>query len=150
MNEDFNKLCWKLVQENDKNILNDRERTKALLLDHSNGKFKNEINLLIQTIDLGYPKLIGEASDFDVIRKSLSRRLTEENYIIEKIASSIVSLLVSLISGVEPVSARKTPVLEEDKINRDQEIWICGRCDTSNDFVLDYCEKCDKEFNPPL
>jgi ribosomal protein L40E len=42
------------------------------------------------------------------------------------------------------------PLLEEDIVRHQLEIWICGRCNTSNGFELDYCRKCKKEFNPPL
>jgi ribosomal protein L40E len=39
---------------------------------------------------------------------------------------------------------------EVDTINREKEIWVCGRCQTENSFALDNCKKCRKEFNPPL
>jgi ribosomal protein L40E len=42
------------------------------------------------------------------------------------------------------------PMLEEDTVKRSQEIWVCGRCNTSNKFDRDFCKKCGKEFNPPL
>ena len=160
MNEEFIALCWKMVNEKGKDILNDQKMTKALLMDYSQGKYKSEINLLIKTIELGYPKEINEADDIDVIKLSLSRRLTEENYIIDKIAVSIISLLVSLIKGIKHnneikenvmgKSNKKPAMLEVDKIKRSLEIWICGRCNTTNDFDLDFCKKCGKEFNPPL
>jgi ribosomal protein L40E len=154
MNEEFITLCREIVKEKGKDILNDQKLVKALLMDYSQGKYKNEINLLLKTIELGYPREIDEADDIDIIRLSLSRRLTEENYIIDKIAISIISLLVSLIKGnksnVVGKSNKKPAMLEVDKIKRSLEIWICGRCNTTNDFDLDFCKKCGKEFNPPL
>ena len=42
---------------------------------------------------------------------------------------------------------RKTEI---DKIIRNKDVWICGRCDTENNLKLDFCKKCGKEFNPPL
>jgi ribosomal protein L40E len=59
-----------------------------------------------------------------------------------------------VVSATKPASRNKPvsgkPALEEDIVKRALEIWICGRCNTSNDFDRDYCKKCGKEFNPPM
>jgi ribosomal protein L40E len=182
MRKDFVELTQKVVKERGKDILNNGRLTKALLMDYSHGECKNEINLFCRTIELGYPKKIMEAEDIGIVKSILVRQLTENNFIIEKVAVSIVSLLISLIKDIRyngetteesikklekdhgeqtvVVSATKqvlknkslpaNPVLEEDIIKRSLEIWICGRCKTSNNFDRDYCKKCGKEFNPPF
>jgi ribosomal protein L40E len=174
MNKYFIELTQKMVKERGKNVLNDKKIAKALLLDYSHGEYKNEINLLVKTIELGFPKRIKETNDVDIIRLILSRQLVEENFIMEKIAVSTVSLLINLImddrcsneikeekikkidkeivENKQPLKEKSMAVhtIEEDIIKRSSEIWICGRCKTSNDFELDYCRKCGKIFNPPL
>ena len=35
----------------------------------------------------------------------------------------------------------------KDKVFRDDDIWVCGKCDTKNNLELDYCKNCNKEFN---
>jgi ribosomal protein L40E len=183
MNKDFVKLAQKIVKERGKDILNNGKLTKALFMDYSHGEYKNEINLLLKTIELGYPNRIQSADDVDTIRLILSRQLNENHFIVEEMAVRIVSLLIALIKDVNyiDVMQRKdtksldkkieqkttaiTPpsknqqeinsisnkkLLEEDIIKRSLEIWICGRCNTKNDFDYDYCKKCGKEFNPPM
>ena len=35
-----------------------------------------------------------------------------------------------------------------DKVNRKNNIWICGKCNTSNHMIRDFCKNCGKEFWP--
>ena len=35
-----------------------------------------------------------------------------------------------------------------DKVYRDKDIWICGKCNTSNELELDNCKNCGKEYWP--
>jgi ribosomal protein L40E len=35
-----------------------------------------------------------------------------------------------------------------DKVYRNDDLWICGKCNTSNDLSKDFCKKCGKEFWP--
>jgi len=35
-----------------------------------------------------------------------------------------------------------------DKVNRDDNYWICGKCNEHNNIELDNCKKCGKEFWP--
>lgn len=35
-----------------------------------------------------------------------------------------------------------------DKVNRNSDVWICGKCNTSNSMIRDFCKKCGKEFWP--
>jgi len=148
MNEKFNDFCRKIIK--DKNILFDPDLSRTVFTEHSNDKYKNEIRLLLVTVESGYPKIIDGSDDIDSLLFSLSKRLTEENYIIEKIAASMIKLLICLVKGMDSFPVKKTAVLEVDEINRQSETWICGRCSRENSFELDFCEKCGKEFNPPL
>jgi hypothetical protein len=56
------------------------------------------------------------------------------------------------VEGVtgEGENRAKKKRIEEDKTIRSREIWICGRCGTENDFELDNCKNCGKEYNPAL
>ncbi|MCL2608722.1 MAG: zinc ribbon domain-containing protein [Treponema sp.] len=56
---------------------------------------------------------------------------------------------VSVSTG-KSTTKKTTKKLEEDMVKRSAEVWICGRCNTANKFSRDFCQKCGKEFNPPL
>jgi hypothetical protein len=56
MDENFVKLAKKVIDERGKSLLFDNRLTKAFFMDYGRGEFKNEINLLIRTIELGYIK----------------------------------------------------------------------------------------------
>jgi hypothetical protein len=43
---------------------------------------------------LGYPQKIRKADNIEIIKAVLSRQLTEENFIVEKMAAAVVSLLI--------------------------------------------------------
>jgi hypothetical protein len=103
MNEDFLKLAQKIVKDRGKDILNNGSLTKAYFMDYSHGEYKNEINLLLKTIELGYPNKIREADDLDIIKLTLSRQLTEDHFIAEKISVQIVSLLIMLIRNEKDI-----------------------------------------------
>ena len=34
----------------------------------------------------------------------------------------------------------------KDKVFRDDDIWVCGKCGTKNNLELDFCKNCNKEF----
>jgi flagellar FliL protein len=97
MNEDFITLTQNLVKERGKDILNNGKLAKALLMDYAQGKYKSEINLLLKTIELGYPEKIEKTNDLNITKSLLSRHLIEEDFIAGKMAASIVSLLILLI-----------------------------------------------------
>jgi ribosomal protein L40E len=101
MNEHFAALTQKMVQERGKDILDNGKLTKALLADYAHGEYKSEINLFCKTIELGYPQKIRKADNIEIIKAILSRQLTEENFIVEKMAAAVVSLLISLIKDVK-------------------------------------------------
>jgi hypothetical protein len=170
MDKDFVKLAQKIVNEQGKEILNNSKLTKALFLDYSHGEYKNEINLLVKTIELGYSNKIHSTDDLDTIKLLLSRQLNENNYIVEDIAVQIVSLLIALLKDVNYLNKinNKRPQKNEDKkiigkdnkplenkqqkkvtIKNDIEIgdkWICSKCGNKNDIYLSNCNKCGKKF----
>jgi DNA-directed RNA polymerase subunit RPC12/RpoP len=113
MNENFIKLIQKIVKERGKDILNNIRLTKALFMDYSHGEYKNEINLLLKLIELGYPNRIQETDDLDSMRLILSRQLVENHFIIEKMAVQIVSLLIALIKDEEYDNKRRESIIEK-------------------------------------
>ena len=191
MNKEFVNIAEKIVEERGKNILNDTKLTKAFFMDYGHGEYKNEINLLIKIIELGYSKKITDSEDINVTKIMLIKQLKEEQFLNDRMADSIIKLLIGLLrdkkylkeidkiqtkkinvnmnseikesnvkNSEEFVKSQKTSnnttvkkqkkLLEEDIVKRSSEIWVCGRCKTSNKFALDFCKKCGKEFNPPL
>jgi ribosomal protein L40E len=170
MNKDFVKLSQKIVNERGKDILKNSKLTKALFLDYSHGEYKNEINLLVKTIELGYSNRIQTTDDLDAIKLILSRQLYENYYIVEDIAVQIVSLLITLLKDInylnkindEDIKKNENKknidgvnkLLENNQqkkviIKNDIEIndkWICSRCGNKNDIYLSNCNKCGKEF----
>jgi rubrerythrin len=101
MDKNFVELTQKMVKERGKDILNNTRLTKALLMDYSHGEYKNEINLFIKTIELGYPQKIMKTDDVNIVKLILSKELTEEHFIVEKMSFSIISLLISLIKDIK-------------------------------------------------
>ncbi|MCL2791650.1 MAG: ankyrin repeat domain-containing protein [Spirochaetaceae bacterium] len=57
------------------------------------------------------------------------------------------SKILQLLDTKSPENKTKNEV---DKFDGEKNIWICGKCNTSNALELDFCKKCKKEFNPPL
>jgi hypothetical protein len=53
MDKKFIEIAEKIIDDRGKDILLDNKLTKALFLDYGSGEFKNEVNLLIKTIELG-------------------------------------------------------------------------------------------------
>jgi len=164
MNNDFFNFVKKIVDEKGLNLLNDSKQVKALLMDYSEGKYKNEINLLTKTIELDFPEKIKNADDNELIKTILAEQLSEENYIKVNISNHIVSFLIFLIKGVYVKDINKIENnkiikfketkgsipkgLEIDKIVKNK--WVCGKCKTNNELDVDFCCNCKKEYNPPL
>jgi hypothetical protein len=61
----------------------------------------------------------------------------------------IMSRIKSNIAETSKAESRSR-INEIDSVKRSQNCWICGRCGNINHIDLDYCSKCNKEFNPPL
>jgi ribosomal protein L40E len=172
MDKDFVELVKKIVNEKGKNILTNSKLTKALFLDYSHGEYKNEINLLVKIIELGYSNRIQTADDLDTIKLILSRQLNENYYIVEDIAVQIVSLLIALLKDINYLNKTNNKLIEKNIIRKreDKEIidkpfenkqqkkiivkndieiddkWICSKCGNENDIYLSNCNKCGKEF----
>jgi hypothetical protein len=97
MDKEFIKLAEKIIDERGKTLLFDNRITKALFLDYGRCEFRNEINFLVKTIELGYTKKIMDSDDLDITKMILSRQLIEEHFINDKIANSIILLLIGLL-----------------------------------------------------
>jgi len=162
MNTEFITILMKLVTEQGKEVLFNFSKCKAFLADYTRGEYKKECRLLLQTIEARVPKAIDESNELSQCKQQQIRLLHEEFFLTEEIAKDMTDTLSLILRGdksklevpkpkVELVTLKNNkPILEEDKVNRKLEIWTCGRCNTTNDFALDYCKKCKKEFNPPL
>jgi hypothetical protein len=136
MDKNFIELTQKMIKEQGKDVLNNKNLTKALLLDYSHREYKNEINLLLKTIELGYPKKIKETKEIDIIEIALSRKLTEEYFIVERMAFSIVSLLISLIRDDKCYNAT-TENMKGTKNKIDNIRMEVGNKDNNNGNVID-------------
>ena len=169
MDNEFIELAERVILERGKEVLNDSRLTKALFLDHSKGSYKNEINLLIRTIDFGYPKIINESIDLYSTEVVLSRQLCEEFFINEAMAKSIIDLLIGLLqdkkyltkinkntteSTVTEINSIKNDRIDQeikttqnDVVKQSLKTWICGRCYTFNDDFLNHCQKCGKKIS---
>jgi len=164
MNPEFIAILKKLVTEQGKEVLFNPTKCKAFLADYTHGEFKKESRLLLQTIEIGVPKAIDETDELSQCRKQQIRLLHEEYFLTEEIAEDVIDALFLILIGEKVKTKIEVPntetklvsknkdnlVLEEDIVKRNLEIWICGRCNTINDFKQDSCKKCKKEFNPPL
>jgi ribosomal protein L40E len=179
MNAEFTAIIQQLIAEQGKDVLFNAAKCKAFLADYTRGDYKKETRLLLQVVEAGMAKELADAKELAICKKKLARDLRDDFFIAEDAAADVVSLLAFALRGdtakltvrnpekpapqtkVKPAASVPTvraapkpapvkPVLEEDIVRRSLEIWICGRCNTANDFERDYCKKCGKEFNPPL
>ncbi|MDR1388519.1 MAG: hypothetical protein LBJ31_00885 [Treponema sp.] len=171
MNTEFTAVVQKLIAEQGREVLFNAQRCKAFLADYTRGEHKKESRLLLQVLEAGAAKELADAKNPAICKQKLVRDLREDFFIAEGAAADIVNMLSFVLRGDtakpavrkpekpaafenkqslphESVSIR--PALEEDIVRRSLEIWICGRCNTSNGFERDFCKKCGKEFNPPL
>jgi hypothetical protein len=130
MNKDFINLTQKIVREKGKDILDNAKPAKALFMDYSHGEYRNEINLLLKTIELGYYNKIKNEPNPGTLKLLLTRQLVEDHSIIEEKAVQIVSLLVSLIKDEEYSSTENYN--KENMVNNNT-----GKCSK-------------KEFTPPF
>jgi len=121
-----------------------------------------DIKLCEETIDLLYVLLFGKKKEIEkkIICKNCNKEMLKEWN-----TCPYCSVSLSPIQPVKKQSIAKQPVIkktapvevkkpkeiiEVDVVKRTFEIWICGRCDKTNNFEDDKCKKCGKEFNPPL
>jgi ribosomal protein L40E len=179
MNAEFTAVIQQLTIEQGKEVLFSVQKCRAFLADYTRGGYKKESRLLLQAIEAGAAKELAEAKELAICKAKLARNLRDDFFIIEGAATDVVNLLAFALRGdtaklaarnpekpapqvgVKPAASVPTlraapkpapvkPVLEEDILRRSLEIWICGRCNTANDFDRDFCKKCRKEFNPPM
>jgi ribosomal protein L40E len=173
MNAEFTAIIQQLIAEQSKDVLFNAVKCKAFLADYTRGDHKKETRLLLLAVAAGMAK------ELAICKKKLARDLRDDFFIAEDAAADVVNLLAFALRGdtakpaarnleksappttVKPAASMPTvraapkpapskPVLEEDIARRSLEIWICGRCNTSNGFERDFCKKCGKEFNPPF
>jgi hypothetical protein len=97
MDKDFINLAVKIIDEKGKNILENSKITKGLFMDYSKGQYKAEINLLVKIIELGFYNKIMESDNLNITKMTLSRQLQKDLFIMDKIASSMVELLIGLL-----------------------------------------------------
>jgi ribosomal protein L40E len=168
MNTEFTAVIQKLIAEQGREVLFNAQRCKAFLADYTRGEHKKESRLLVQVLEAGAAKELEDTKDLAVCKQKLVRDLREDFFIAEDAAADVINILSFVLRGdmaarkmekpstfedkqsSPPKSVSIRPVLEEDIIRRSLEIWICGRCNTSNDFKRDFCKKCGKGFNPPI
>jgi ribosomal protein L40E len=165
MNAEFSAVIQQLIAEQSKDVLLNAAKCKAFLADYTRGDHKKETRLLLQVIEAGMAKELEDAEELAICKAKLVRNLQDDFFIAENAATDVINMLAFVLRGdmakpatfnsgkpiiVENKSVSIRPELEEDIVRRSLEIWICGRCNTANDFERDFCKKCGKEFNPPL
>jgi ribosomal protein L40E len=171
MNTEFTAVVQKLIAEQGREVLFNAQRCKAFLADYTRGEHTKESRLLLQVLEAGAAKELVDANDLAACKQKIVRDLQEDFFITGDAAADMVNMLSFVLRrDTAKPAARKPekstafeskqspphksvsirPVLEEDIIRRSLEIWICGRCNTLNDFERDFCKKCGKEFNPPM
>jgi ribosomal protein L40E len=179
MNAEFTAVIQQLIIEQGKEVLFSVQKCRALLADYTRGGYKKESRLLLQAIEVGAAKELADAEDLAVCKRKIMRDLRDDFFIAEDAAADVINMLAFVLRGdtaklaarnpekpapqaaIKPAASSLTPraapkpapvkpVLEKDIVRRSLEIWICGRCNTANDFEYDFCKKCGKEFNPPL
>jgi DNA-directed RNA polymerase subunit RPC12/RpoP len=169
MDKEFVKIAEKIIDERGKSLLFNNKLTKALFMDYGRGEFKNEINLLVKTIELKYTKRIVDSDDLNITKMILTRQLTEEQFINDKVAGSIVLLLIGLLRDKnylneidEELINKSTGINIDKKIDknvvakntrsviRDYQsnyrpqigIWTCTKCDQDNNDTMMVCKGC--------
>jgi hypothetical protein len=163
MEKGFIDLAIKIVDEEGKDILKESRSLKGLFLDYSRGQYKNEINLLIKTIELDFYNKIINSNDLSITKLILSRQLNENLFIIDEIADSIVTLLIGLLRNrnylkyLEENNIKQflrqelmpTNNIQENEIDDDifdLEIitgnWICNFCGKENSENSISCKYC--------
>jgi ribosomal protein L40E len=172
MNAEFTAIIQRLITEQGREILFSVQRCKAFLADYTHGEYKKESRLLLLTVEAGATKELESAQDLAICKQKLVRDLQDDFFITEDIAVNVINMLAFVLRGdtskpaVSKAAAGKNkpapdqavfsksnpirPLLEDDIVRHSLGIWICGRCNTTNDFAIDSCKKCGKEFNPPL
>jgi ribosomal protein L40E len=179
MNAEFTAVLQRLTAEQGNEVLFSVRKCRAFLADYTRGGHKKESRLLLQAIEAGAAKELADVEDLAICKRKLTRDLRDDFFIAENAAADVINMLSFVLrgdtakltarnqenpapqAGVKPAASAPTPraapkpapvkpALEEDIVRRSLEIWICGRCNTANDFECDFCKKCGKEFNPPL
>jgi ribosomal protein L40E len=163
MNAEFTAVIQQLIAEQGKEVLFSIQKCKAFLSDYTRGGHKRETRLLLQAIEADATKELADAKDLAICKQKIARDLRDDFFINEVAAMDVVDMLAFVLRGdmaemsahnPEKSATNKStfmhPMLEEDIVSRSLEIWICGRCNTSNSFERDFCKKCGKEFNPPI
>jgi DNA-directed RNA polymerase subunit RPC12/RpoP len=175
MDKEFVKIAEEIIDERGRNFLFNNKLTKALFMDYGRGEFKNEINLLVKTIELGYTKRIIDSADLNITKMILSRQLMEEHFINDKAADFIVLLLIGLLrdknylneitnnKSVETnIEKRETnvivknteSVIQDYHLNYKPQIgfWTCTKCDQDNNDTMIVCKGCGayRPSNPSI
>ena len=172
MNREFVSMAEKIVNERGKDLFHNTKLTRAIFMDCGRGEYKNEINLLTKTLELGYVNKIINDADLQIAKMTLSKQLKEDHFINEEMAHSIVLLLIGLlrdrsylkeIAGdeekqiididaakyveTEPVfenSQKEENVIEKNHTNNKwlTGIWVCNECYQTNKETSMVCKGC--------
>jgi predicted RNA-binding Zn-ribbon protein involved in translation (DUF1610 family) len=120
MDKEFIKIAEEIINENGKDFLFNNRLTKAFFLDYGRGEYKNEINLLVKIIELEYSKKIIDSDDLNITKMILVRQLVEDHFINNKIANSIVLLLIGLLKDKDYLNE----INEDEKVNKELQLSI--------------------------
>jgi hypothetical protein len=127
MDKEFIELAEKIADDRGKDVFFNPKLVKALFMDYGRGEYKNEVNLLVRIIELGYAKKIIDSEDINITEMILIRQLLEEQFLNENIAESIIKLLIGLLCNKEYLrEIDKNNIIHEKNIyvNRDLETKV--------------------------
>jgi DNA-directed RNA polymerase subunit RPC12/RpoP len=172
MDKEFVKLSEKIVNERGKDLLFDNKLTKAFFMDYGRGELKNEINLLVKAVELGYTKKIMNSDDLNITKLILSRELMENYFINDEMANSIILLLIGLlrdknylnklyekkidkafeidmrekieIKNISKEDQKIEITIQNHRSNYKPQIgiWTCKKCDQDNSDTVIVCKGC--------
>jgi len=92
-------ILFEIIKIRGIEILNDKKILNALLNDYAKGEFKKEIRLLMQIIEINCHNNLLISNDIDTEIKIQIRKLNEEYFIENNIASSTIQLLADAIKS---------------------------------------------------
>jgi hypothetical protein len=117
MDKEFSSFIHSFVKQYKKGVFDDMSKCKSLLLDHAKGEYKNEIRLLMQSLELGCYATIMNSNDLNITRMSLIKQLQEENYISENIAISLIDLLLLELRDFKEKKKKQSNTVKENIVN---------------------------------
>jgi len=117
MDKEFTSFVHGFVKQYKKDIFKDVSKCKSLLLDHAKGEYKNEIRLLLQSLELGCYATIMNSNDLNITRMSLIKQLQDEYYISENIAISLIDMLLMVLRNYKAEQIKLTNQIKTNIAN---------------------------------